>query len=85
MRGNIKFQGLIFRSFFGRFYISWIIDENGELQLRKQTPASGQLVLREGNQEIKIRTVPSTVGKWNDIIVELKKIKPGRYFTLCDA
>ena len=35
---------------------TWTIDENGELEFRKNIPASGQLVLRESNQEIRVKT-----------------------------
>lgn len=57
---------------------TWSIDENGELQFRTNTPASGLLVLREGEQEISVRTVPSSKGgKWNDLLVDLKKINLG--------
>lgn len=56
---------------------TWTIDENGELQFRTNTPASGLLVLREGDQEIKLRTEPSKEGSWNDLIVDLKKVNLG--------
>ncbi len=57
---------------------TWTIDENGELQFRSNTPASGQLILREGEQEINVRTVPSTTGgRWNDLLVDLKKVNLG--------
>jgi hypothetical protein len=57
---------------------TWTIDESGELQFRGNTPASGQLVLREGEQEIVVKTVPSsTGGKWNDLLVDLNKVNVG--------
>jgi hypothetical protein len=57
---------------------TWTIDESGELQFRTNTPASGLLVLREGEQEIMIKTVPSpSGGKWNDLLVDLKKVNVG--------
>ncbi len=56
---------------------TWTIDQNGELQFRRNTPASGLLVLREGDQEIKLQTVPSTIGSWNDLVADLKKVNLG--------
>jgi hypothetical protein len=56
---------------------TWTIDENGELEFRRNTPASGQLVLRESNQEIKVKTQLSETGDWNDLVVELKKVNVG--------
>ncbi|HET9429802.1 MAG TPA: translocation/assembly module TamB domain-containing protein, partial [Chitinophagaceae bacterium] len=57
---------------------TWTIDENGELQFRRKTPASGQLVLREGEQEIRLRTITSSNGSaWNDMQVDLTKINLG--------
>lgn len=56
---------------------TWTIDENGELVFRGNTPAAGQLVLRESNQEIHVKTQPSPTGKWNDVAIELKKVNIG--------
>lgn len=56
---------------------SWTIEENGQLEFRSNMPASGQLVLKESDQEIRIRTRPSEVGDWNDLLVELKKVNLG--------
>lgn len=59
---------------------TWTIDENGELQFRSNTPASGQLILREGEQEIMVRTTPSaTGGASNDLLVDLKKVNLGDF------
>ncbi|MBL7749781.1 MAG: translocation/assembly module TamB domain-containing protein [Chitinophagaceae bacterium] len=55
----------------------WSIDENGELSLRKNTVSYGQLILRESNQEIKLSTIPSDVGDWNDVRIDLKDINLG--------
>jgi hypothetical protein len=57
----------------------WTIDENGELEFRQDVPASGQLVLRESNQEIKVKTRPSQKGSWNDLLVELNKVNVGDF------
>ncbi len=58
---------------------TWTIEENGELEFRKNIPASGQLVLRESNQELRLRTRPSETGDWNDLIAELNKINAGDF------
>lgn len=58
---------------------TWAIEENGELEFRNNIPASGQLVLRENNQVIRIKTKPSETGDWNDLLVELKKINVGDF------
>jgi hypothetical protein len=58
---------------------TWSIDESGELQFRTNTPASGQLVLREGEQEIRLKTIPSSVGNWNDLLVDLKDVNLGDF------
>ena len=58
---------------------TWTIDENGELEFRRNIPASGQLVLRESNQEIRVKTRPSETGDWNDLVVELKKVNVGDF------
>ena len=55
----------------------WTIENKGELEFRKNSPAHGQLVLREGQQEIVIRTLPSDVGNWNDIFIHLKNLNLG--------
>lgn len=56
---------------------TWQIEEKGELEFRKNVPAHGQLVLREGLQEISVRTLPSDVGSWNDISVAIKNLNLG--------
>lgn len=55
----------------------WNIDRNGELSLRKNTVSYGQLVLRESNQEIKLSTIPSDVGDWNDVRIDLQNLNLG--------
>lgn len=61
---------------------TWTIDENGEVEFRRDIPAIGELVLREGNQEIRVRSVPSEKGSWNDLVVDLKKINLGDFAPL---
>ncbi len=58
----------------------WTIDESGELEFRTNTPASGQLVLRSGEQRITLKTEPTkTGGRWNDLKVELAKVNVGDF------
>ena len=57
----------------------WTIDENGELVFRSNTPASGLLVLSEGDERIVIRSFPSKNGKGNDIKVELTDANLGDF------
>ena len=56
---------------------AWIIEQGGELNLRKSAVANGQLVLREGVQEIKIETVASDVTNGNDLHVTLQNLNLG--------
>ncbi|MBL7731640.1 MAG: translocation/assembly module TamB domain-containing protein [Chitinophagaceae bacterium] len=56
----------------------WTIDESGELVFRSRSPASGLLVLSEGDQRISLRTQPGA-GNWNDLKVELTKINLGDF------
>jgi hypothetical protein len=58
---------------------TWTVDENGELEFRANTPAAGQLVLRESNQEVHVITKPNESGKWNDVSIELKKVNLGDF------
>ncbi|MBC7946724.1 MAG: translocation/assembly module TamB domain-containing protein [Chitinophagaceae bacterium] len=58
---------------------TWTIDDNGELEFRRNVPASGQLVLRESNQEIRVRTKLSEFGDWNDLVVDLKTVNLGDF------
>ncbi|HVF81406.1 MAG TPA: translocation/assembly module TamB domain-containing protein [Flavisolibacter sp.] len=56
---------------------AWTIEQGGELNLRKNAVANGQLVLREGVQEINIKTVASDYGTWNDLHVTLQNLNLG--------
>jgi hypothetical protein len=56
---------------------TWNIDQNGHLELRNKRPIAGQLVLREGDQEISLQTVASGTGSWNDLLVQLKNVNLG--------
>lgn len=53
---------------------TWTIEQGGELNFRKNSVAQGQLLLKEGEQEIAIQTVPSAEGSWNDLHVALKNL-----------
>jgi hypothetical protein len=56
---------------------TWTIDKGGELSFRKNTNTSGEVVLRESNQEIRLRTIPSDEGNWNDLLVDLANVNIG--------
>ncbi len=55
----------------------WTIDPNGELVLRRNTPATGNLVLSEGDQRIVVKTSPAPGQQWNNIDVEVTKLNLG--------
>jgi hypothetical protein len=55
----------------------WTIDPNGELVLRRNTPATGILVLSESDQRIVIKTSPASGQKWNNIDVEVTRLNLG--------
>lgn len=61
---------------------TWSIDESGELVFRRNTPASGELLLREGGQRVRLKTQPSGIGNWNDLQVELTKVNVGDFSPL---
>ncbi|MFZ9387627.1 MAG: translocation/assembly module TamB domain-containing protein [Chitinophagaceae bacterium] len=52
----------------------WTINENGELVLRSNTPATGLLELTESDQRIAIRSQPSSIGNGSDIKVEITNL-----------
>lgn len=56
---------------------TWTIHENGELQFRKSIVPTGELLLTESNQEIRINTIPSGVGNWNDLQIKISKLNIG--------
>ena len=56
---------------------TWTIDRGGELSFRSNTTASGEVVLHESNQEIKLKTVPSDEGSWNDLLIDLANVNIG--------
>ncbi|MCH5600803.1 translocation/assembly module TamB domain-containing protein [Niabella ginsengisoli] len=56
---------------------TWSIEDKGELEFRKNAPAHGLLVLRVSTQEIRVETMPSDVGSWNDAAITLRNINLG--------
>jgi hypothetical protein len=56
---------------------NWSIEQGGELNLRRKAVAHGQLLLREGPQEIRIETVASDIGSWSDVHVTLQNLNLG--------
>ena len=58
---------------------AWSIDETGKLKFRSNNPASGQLVLSEGDQKIVLKTEQSTKGNWNNLNIELTKVNLGDF------
>ena len=58
---------------------TWNIEKGGELEFRTNSVAQGELVLRESFQELRVYTVPSSEGNWNDVDVILKNINIGDF------
>jgi len=56
---------------------TWTIDKGGALSFRSNSTASGEVVLHEGNQQIKLQTVPSDEGNWNDLLIDLANVNIG--------
>lgn len=56
---------------------TWSIEQGGELNLRKKSVANGQVLLYEGPQEVRIETVASDIGTWNDVHVTLQNLNLG--------
>ena len=57
----------------------WQIEKNGRLDFRRESDAEGQLVLRSGEQEIRLQTEPSASGNWNDLTVLINKVNLGDF------
>jgi hypothetical protein len=58
---------------------NWTIDKDGELILSKELVSADGVRIYNGQQEIRITTVPSDIGNTNDIKVELQKINIGDF------
>lgn len=56
---------------------TWSIEQGGELDFRRNTVVSGQVVIRESNQEIRLSSQPSDIGNWNDLSVSLRNLNLG--------
>lgn len=56
---------------------TWTIEKGGELDFRRNTVVSGQVVIKESNQEIRLSTQPSDIGTWNDLTIKLRNINLG--------
>jgi hypothetical protein len=59
---------------------TWSIDSGGTLDFRRNTVSQGNVVLREGNQEIRLSTVISDAGSnLNDLHIALKNLNLGDF------
>lgn len=56
---------------------TWTIEQGGELDFRRNSVVSGQVVIRESNQEIRLSSHPSDIGNWNDLSVSLQNLNLG--------
>lgn len=55
----------------------WTIEKGGDLEIRSKQVSHGQVILKESNQAVSIRTLPSDIGDWNDIKIDLKNFNIG--------
>jgi len=55
----------------------WSIEENGELEMRSNNVSHGEIVFKENDQEVRIKTLPSPTGDWNDLRIDLKNFNIG--------
>lgn len=55
----------------------WSIEKNSDLAVRANQVTNGQIILKESNQEVNIKTIPSVKGNWNDIQIDLKNLNIG--------
>ena len=56
---------------------TWNIEQGGELDFRRRTVVSGQVVIKESNQEVRLTTQPSDIGNWNDLVIKLSNLNLG--------
>lgn len=56
---------------------TWTIDKDGEMDFRSGTVSNGLLVLRESNQAVHIKTIPSDIGTWNDVSIDMQNFNLG--------
>ncbi len=55
----------------------WTIQKDGELDFRNNVIASGEMLIRESLQEIRLETKPSAEGNWNDLLATVKNVNIG--------
>ncbi|MDB5250939.1 MAG: hypothetical protein JWP27_108 [Flaviaesturariibacter sp.] len=53
---------------------TWNVEQGGELAFRQHSVPTGQVVLREADQEIRLSTRPSDVGSWSDLHIALQNL-----------
>ena len=56
---------------------TWNIEQGGELDFRRNSVVSGQVVIKESNQEVRLTTQPSDIGSWNDLSIKLSNLNLG--------
>jgi len=56
---------------------NWEIEKNGELSIRSNKVSNGLIIIKESNQEIRIETLPSGIGNWNDLKIDLRNLNMG--------
>lgn len=57
----------------------WVIEKGGELILSKELVTSDGVRIYSGDQEVLLTSTPSSVGKGNDLKIDLKKINIGDF------
>lgn len=61
---------------------TWNIEKNGLLEFGNNSVSQGEILLTDGEQSIKVSTLPSSEGNWNDLIVNLQKVNIGDFSPL---
>ena len=57
----------------------WVIDKGGELILSRELVTTDGVRIHSGDQEVLISSAPSSLGKGNDLKIDLKKISIGDF------
>lgn len=73
------FRVLFHPSFFDINNKEWTIDQGGEIILSKDLVTSDGVRIYSGDQEIVVSSAPSSIGRGNDLKVDLKKIQIGDF------
>lgn len=55
----------------------WVIENQGEIEWRKQYLISNGIRLSADSQQINLYTLPSDIGNWNDVYINLKQLNLG--------